>query len=240
MVERRAGLVIWDVDGTLIPADLRWLRRAVARTYGLQEEDVLFPSKRVHGYTDESIVVDTAIASGLSAEAAEDGVQRFHIVLADVMREGEQELARDQPAYPGAAESLEALQSRGYIQTVLTGNLRPAAQMKLEVAGLAQWVDWNIGAYGSDARDRFDLPAVVGQRFADRYGGELDPDRTVIIGDAPNDIACARRARFRVVAVAHRIGRDELAQYCPDAIVDTLAPGSVMAAVNSVVGADGH
>jgi hypothetical protein len=25
-----AGLVVWDVDGTLIPADLRWLRRAVA------------------------------------------------------------------------------------------------------------------------------------------------------------------------------------------------------------------
>ncbi|MCM6774458.1 haloacid dehalogenase-like hydrolase [Nocardia sp. CDC159] len=240
MAEARAGLVIWDVDGTLIPADLRWLRRAVAHTYGLQEADVVFPSQRVHGYTDESIVVDTAIASGLSPEVAEGGVSRFHEVLAEVMAEGEQELARDQPAYPGAAESLAALQKDGFVQTVLTGNLRVAAEAKLKVAGLDRWVDWEIGAFGSDARDRFDLPAVVAERFQARYDSVLDPARTVVIGDAPNDIACARHAGFHVIAVAHRIGRDELGQHSPDVIVDTLSPDLVTAAVNTVVGSDGH
>jgi hypothetical protein len=38
----RTGLVVWDLDGTLIPADLRWLRRAVARTYELSEGAVVF------------------------------------------------------------------------------------------------------------------------------------------------------------------------------------------------------
>jgi phosphoglycolate phosphatase-like HAD superfamily hydrolase len=191
-----AGLVVWDVDGTLIPADLRWLRRAVARTYGLGESQIVFPSKRVHGYTDESIVVDTAIASGVDADVTERGVQRFHRELAQVMADGEDELAREQPAYAGAAETIAALHRSGLVQTVLTGNVRAAAETKLRVAGLDQHLDLDIGGFGSDARDRFELPAIVAGRFAARYGDALDTGRTVVIGDAPNDIACARQAGF--------------------------------------------
>lgn len=193
------GLVVWDVDGTLIPADLRWLRRALARTYAIPEADIVFPSARVHGYTDESIAVDTAISSGVSPELAERGIERFHEELAEVMAAGEQEMAREQPPYPGAAEAIESLDEHGFIQTVLTGNLRTAAEFKLRVAGL-------------DARLNLD------------------------IGDAPNDIACARHAGFRVIAVAHRIGRDELAEHSPDAILDRLESNTVVSTVESLIG----
>jgi phosphoglycolate phosphatase len=235
MSTRSPGLIVWDVDGTLIPADLRWLRRAVARTYDLQEGSVVFPSKRVHGYTDESIVVDTAVCSGVALDLAEAGIPRFHDVLAQVMAEGRDELAREQPAYPGAADTLAALHQRGFVQTVLTGNLRVAAEVKLSVAGLDTYLDLSIGGFGSDARDRFELPAVVAQRFETRYGQPLDPDATVIIGDAPNDIACARHAGFRVVAVAHRTDSQELAQHQPDAILERLAPDVVVATVTSLL-----
>lgn len=238
MSDAWAGLVVWDIDGTLIPADLRWLRRAVARTYDVREQDVTFPSKRVHGYTDESIVVDTAISSGIAPELAERGIGRFHVELAKVMAEGEAELARDQPAYPGAAEALTALHDDGFIQTVLTGNLRVAAEVKLRVAGLDTYLDLNIGGFGSDARDRFELPAIVAGRFAAQYGIALDAGRTVVIGDAPNDIACARHAGFHVVAVAHRIAHEELAQHSPDVIVDRLTADAVVAAVRSLT--NGH
>ncbi|MFD6353214.1 hypothetical protein [Nocardia tengchongensis] len=53
MGAEHAGLIVWDIDGTLIPADLRWLRRAVARTYAIAENAVVFLTARVHGYTDE-------------------------------------------------------------------------------------------------------------------------------------------------------------------------------------------
>ncbi|WP_040779980.1 HAD family hydrolase [Nocardia pneumoniae] len=231
-----AGLIVWDVDGTLIPADLRWLRRAVARTYAIQEADVIFPSARVHGYTDESIVVDTAISSGISPELAELGIERFPRELAQVMTEGEQEFVRDQPPYPGTADAISSLDEYGFVQTVLTGNLRAAAEFKLRVAGLDSHLDLDIGGFGSDARDRFELPAVVAKQFAARYGDALDAARTVVIGDAPNDIACARHAGFRVIAVAHRIGRDELAQHSPDAILDDRESNSVLPTVQSLIG----
>lgn len=231
-----SGLVIWDVDGTLIPADLRWLRRAIARTYQLAEGHVVFPSNRVHGYTDESITIDAAVCSGIAPGVAEAEIRRFHDVLSAVMIEGRAELAREQPAYPGAAESMEALGSAGFVQTVLTGNLRFAAETKLRTAGLHNNIDLSIGGFGSDARDRFLLPDIVARRYNDRYGVELDSRRTVIIGDTANDIACARHAGFHVVVVAHRVSRDELSRYEPDAILDNLSPDRVVATVSSLTG----
>ncbi|MFE6923373.1 HAD family hydrolase [Nocardia sp. NPDC057663] len=235
MGETHAGLVVWDVDGTLIPADLRWLRRAVAGTYQLDESAVVFPTSRVHGYTDESIVIDTAIASGVTEEAAEEGLNRYPDVLMDVMSRGEAELARDQAAYPGAARTIAAMAEHGYVQTALTGNLKVSAAFKLAVTGLDAQLDLEIGAFGSDARDRFDLPAFVADRYEARFGYPLDPARTVIIGDAPNDIATARHADFGVIAVAHRLTSEELAEHSPDAIVDRLDPDTVLKAIHTTM-----
>ncbi|MFI7659676.1 HAD family hydrolase [Micromonospora parva] len=239
MNHRSAGLVIWDVDGTLIPADLRWLTRAIARAYGLAQSAVNFPDKKVHGYTDESIAVDTAIASGVDPSDAEAGIPAFRQAIAAVMQEGRQEFAEVQPPYLGAAASIAELHDRGFIQTVLTGNLRSAAEVKLHVAGLDEFLDLRIGGFGSDERDRFQLPAVVGRRYSAIYGDQLDSSRVIVIGDAPNDIACARHADFHVAVVAHRIGRQELTTYEPDLVLDSLEPMMVMAAVSSLLSSGG-
>ncbi|MFD4401229.1 HAD family hydrolase [Nocardia sp. NPDC058499] len=238
MTAARPGLVVWDIDGTLIPADLRWLRRAIARTYEIPESGVVFPAARVHGYTDESIVVEAAVISGISAESAADGIARFHDELAKVMSEGEQELARDQPAYPGAAESMAALDEHGFVQTVLTGNLRLAAETKMRIAGLDSYLNFDIGAYGSDSRDRLELPGIVADRYFARFGTPLPASQVVVIGDAPNDIHCARHAGFRVIAVTHRMDRSALSEHSPDEIIDGLDPGSVVPAVRLLAGTD--
>ena len=231
-----AGVVIWDVDGTLIPADLRWLRRAIARAYGIAESEVVFTDKKVHGYTDESIAIDTAIASGVDASRAEAGIPAFHDAIVTVMEQGRRELAEVQPPYPGAAASIAELHRRRFVQTVLTGNLRAAAEIKLQVSGLDKYLDLGIGGFGSDARDRFQLPAVVARRYSQTHGRELDNARVIVVGDAPNDIACARHAGFHVVVVAHRTVREELAAHHPDLILNTLDPLGVVAAISSLMG----
>ncbi len=231
---RHAGLVVWDVDGTLIPADLRWLRRAVARTYDIDESAVTFPKKKVHGYTDESIVVDTATESGVSSADAEAGIARFYGVLAAVMDEGRDELRRVQPPYPGAVESIIELSRRGFVQTVLTGNLRSAAEVKLATLGLKEELDLEIAGFGSDERDRLKLPDVIARRFESKFGRPLVPYQTIVVGDAPNDISCARHAGFWAVVVAHRLSRDELFEHKPDVILDDLEPARVLSAVASL------
>jgi phosphoglycolate phosphatase-like HAD superfamily hydrolase len=125
------------------------------------------------------------------------------------------------------------------VQTVLTGNLRLAAEIKLGTLGLDENLDMRIGGFGSDDRDRFQLPAVVAERYEQFYCRQLDPQRTVVIGDAPNDIACARYAGFRVIVVAHRVRRAELEVHHPDAVVDRLDPNELAATIHSVLAGTG-
>lgn len=124
----------------------------------------------------------------------------------------------------------------GFVQTVLTGNMRYAAETELRVAGLDSHLRLDLGAYGSDSRDRLELHAVVADRYLDQFGSPLPISQTEVVGDAPNDIYCARLAGLQVVVVTHRMERDELLEHSPDAILDSLAPGSVVPAVQALTG----
>ena len=72
---------------------------------------------------------------------------------------------------------------------------------KLERAGLAHHFPAHEGAFGSDHEDRAALPAIARRRAA--VNGNPHPRaRTVVIGDTPNDVACARADGVRCLAVS--------------------------------------
>ena len=96
----------------------------------------------------------------------------------------------------------------------MTGNLEPVARLKLERAGLGGY--FSGGGFGSDHESRAELPAVARARAADP---PWPRERTVVIGDTPRDIACARADRVRVAAVATGPFRVE-ALADADAVVD--------------------
>jgi phosphoglycolate phosphatase-like HAD superfamily hydrolase len=87
-------------------------------------------------------------------------------------------------------------------QTVLTGNLREVARIKLEVFGLDTFLDLEAGAYGNDHHERTELVAIAQQRASDRTGIEFGVDATVLIGDTPHDVAAGLTAGVRVIGVA--------------------------------------
>ena len=77
---------------------------------------------------------------------------------------------------------------------------------------------------GNDSFDRRDLPALAAQRINEHLGAQLQPEQFIVIGDTPNDIACARHFGARVLAVS--TGRihsaEELAACEPDALLPDL------------------
>jgi len=127
-------------------------------------------------------------------------------------------------AMPGAREVLQRIEEHPrYQSALLTGNIEPAAHLKVEITGLAQFFRLP-GAFGDDSFDRRDLPALAVQRINKHLGVDFQPEQFIVIGDTPNDIACARHFGARVLAVA--TGRvhsaEDLAACEPDALLPDL------------------
>ncbi len=100
---------------------------------------------------------------------------------------------------PGVPELLKALAGRGaeFRLSLVTGNLEPIARIKLARAGIGDYFEPGQGGFGSDHATRSELPGIARAR-----AGDWPRERTVVIGDTPRDIACARADQVRVVAVA--------------------------------------
>jgi phosphoglycolate phosphatase len=101
---------------------------------------------------------------------------------------------------PGMPDLLEALAGRPsqFRLSLLTGNLEPIARLKLARAGIGDFFERGQGGFGSDHVSRPRLPAIARGRASDP---PWPRERTVVIGDTPRDIACARADDVRVAAV---------------------------------------
>jgi len=111
---------------------------------------------------------------------------------------------------------LAALAGRtGLHLALLTGNYAAGARIKLHHFGLWTHFDW--GAFGDDHAERGALARAALARAASR-GVRLRSSRdAIVVGDTPLDIACARAAGARAVAVATGAhGLDELRACKPD------------------------
>src|SRR3954453_4927232 len=112
----------------------------------------------------------------------------------------------------GAAEAIAALAAAGIRQSVLTGNIRPMAALKLARAGLRDHLDLDAGAYGDVHEVRAELVTAARAAAARVYGADFSGAATILVGDTPLDVEAALVTGARVVAVATgSYGADELA-----------------------------
>ena len=79
-------------------------------------------------------------------------------------------------------------------------------------------------SFGEISHQRSDLAKFAEKQFCEFYQTELKPEQFIVIGDTPNDIACARA--FGAKAVAVGTGRihstEELAKHNPDILLEDL------------------
>jgi phosphoglycolate phosphatase len=192
-------LLLFDIDGTLLQRSSmehsRALREAAARVHGLAELD---GHVEAAGRTDEAIVRDLLLAAGVSAADADLRWDEVASAAAAVYGELCPLDISDRVA-PGVVSLLTALVGRReeFRLSLVTGNIEAVARVKLARAGLGSWFSPGQGAFGSDHRSRAELPALARHR-----AGGWPRERTVVIGDTPRDIACARADGVRVAAVA--------------------------------------
>jgi len=200
---RRGLLVLFDIDGTLLRragvAHRRAIELALAEVHGVRGADV--SRAEPAGRTDLEIVRRLALAHGVPAERIDERMDAVRdAVCATYARTVEDDLSST--VVPGMFELLADLRRRDDVRlALLTGNFEPIARLKLARAGIAGFFSPWSGGFGSDAEDRAELPALARAR-AGGEGGPWPRERTVVIGDTPRDIACARADGIGVLGVA--------------------------------------
>jgi phosphoglycolate phosphatase len=220
-------ILLWDIDGTLI----RSAKVDGYKVYTIPVLEEIFGTAgrladmQVSGMTDLQIVFealsDTSISQDEILARAEVLVSRLTDEARRVTGNGEKFFK----VLPGVRETLEALAAHPrYESALLTGNIKPMAQLKMELVGLDHFFTMP-GAFGDESHNRRDLPARAAERIRKHLQMDLAPEQFIVIGDTPNDIDCARHFGARAVAVGtgRMFSRAEILECKPDALLPDLA-----------------
>lgn len=212
------ALLVWlfDIDGTLLltqGAGRDALVLGLHDVYGIDDDLGTIPFA---GRTDVLIVNDIAERHGITFAAGER--ERFFERVVAHMR-----VIMDPPRgglLPGVRTMLDAVAGEpGWVSALLTGNERNMAHIKLNAFGIWEQFEW--GTFGDEGPDRNAIARLAVQRAAERHG--VLPDRCVVVGDTEHDVACARAAGAKAVAVATGSrDREVLAACRPDLLLDGL------------------
>jgi phosphoglycolate phosphatase-like HAD superfamily hydrolase len=218
---------LWDIDGTLIRS---------ARPGGYKEytipvlEEVFGTSGRladlhVSGMTDLQIVFEALNDAGISQEEI---LARADVLVSRLTEEARRVTGNGIKFFellPGVRETLESLAAHPrYESALVTGNIKPMAELKMELVGLDQFFTLP-GAFGEESHNRRDLPAHAAERIRKHLRMNLAPEQFIVIGDTPNDIDCARHFGARAVAVGtgRFYSKEEILACEPDATLDDLS-----------------
>jgi phosphoglycolate phosphatase len=218
-------LVLWDVDGTLLTGGAvarEAFDDAVAAVLGRDASD---HGVQMSGKTDPQIAIEIMERVGLQEAEALERLPRVLEELELRLRAQAGRLRTEGRRHPGTLELLETLAADPEVlQSVLTGNLKPNAVLKLAAFGLEGFLDLEVGAYGSDHRVRDELIPVALRRVEERHGWRLAPSDTWVVGDTPADLACAKAGGARCLLVGTgRYAAPELEGLGADAVLADLS-----------------
>jgi phosphoglycolate phosphatase len=219
-------ILLWDIDGTLI----RSTRTGAYKDYTIPVMEEIFgtsgslSSMRVSGMTDFQIIAEALKEEGFTHH---DVKKRIHELSRRLTEEAKRVTGNGEPFFevlPGVHETLERLaQEPRYRSALLTGNIEPMAYLKMELVGLEKFFTLP-GAFGEESHDRRDLPEKAAERINKFLKTNLEPEKFIVIGDTPNDIACARHfgARAIVLGTGRFYSEEDLLACEPDAFLPDL------------------
>lgn len=217
-------ILLWDIDGTLMTstqpgAYKKYFAPSLEKVFGSSGN---LEGVTVSGMTDFQIAFEALQDAGFTVEQIREKIPAMLEVFPVEMRrilDGEQ----THTLLSGVKALLAATKADPrYINGLLTGNLTPAAKIKLQKVGLEDEFDFEISAFGELSHSRNDLPLDAIKKAQKKFGYQFAPSQFIIIGDTPNDIRCARNCGAKVISVATGRGQtmENLAKFSPDLLFE--------------------
>lgn len=211
-------LVLYDIDGTLVDtggAGMEAISQAAEIYFGAPS-----PALDLAGSTDLGLVSYLLTHYGHAHETMDVG--GFFTIYHDLLRRNLASGSYAGHILPGVENSLAQWTHAGAAIGLLTGNTSHGAAIKMAHYQLEK--HFPFGAYGDDYADRNLLGPVALERATLFHGRAFSPQRTLVIGDTPKDIACAQAMGACCLAVATgHFTVEQLRSYGADYVVATLS-----------------
>ena len=204
-------IFFWDIDGTLIRTDKAGLYAFEQAVRELWDSPVDFRQIHSAGMTDYSIarqIIEKIADRPASHQEVKQLTGRYEALLQEHLEQ------REGKVMPAVSEILAALQEKGALSLLLTGNSRKGAEMKMRKFGLEGFFDFTYSAFCEDSPDRDD---VARRALANaRRLQAAHQARLFVIGDTPNDIRCGKMIGAYTIGVATgTFSEPELAAHDP-------------------------
>jgi phosphoglycolate phosphatase len=206
---RFAGVraLVFDLDGTLIDSrlDLALSVNATLKHMGRAE----LPEERIFGYVGQGAMrlIEQALGDA-TQEEAERGLVYFLAYY-------RQHMLDNTVTYPGVREGLAALE--GMPMAVLTNKPVRFSREIVDGLGLGHFFRF---VYGGNS---FTTKKPAPEGMAVLLGNlAAAPKQVMLVGDSEIDVQTGRNAGTWTCCVTYGLGRDRLAEYPPDLLVDSL------------------
>lgn len=205
-------VIFFDIDGTLLNtggAGQKAMERALVEEFAIDFpfEGVLTAGRTDRGITDE-------IFERYNFENTVGNRERFRTAY---LQQLPQSLS-DMPGLllPNAIDLLNDLARQSHLKlSLLTGNYADGAWIKLKYYELDHYFEF--GGFGDHNANRNDVARSALNIASQAMNRTIDGSDTLVIGDTPADIRCARAIGASVVAVATgTYDVEELDKHSPD------------------------
>ncbi|HEX5054907.1 MAG TPA: phosphoglycolate phosphatase [Gammaproteobacteria bacterium] len=211
----RPELIVFDLDGTLVDSapDLAYCIDATLESLGLPP----CGHEQVRRYLGNG--AERFVKRALTGEMwQEPEPALYEAALARFLNLYGESNGNHTNVYPGVHEALRRLQSVGISLCVLTNKKRLFTEPLLKAKGLQDFFGFCI--CGDDLATQKPDPGPLLHAMR-RF--EVSPSATWMIGDSATDVATARAAGVKILAVSYGYnhGRD-IREAKPDGIVDSL------------------
>jgi phosphoglycolate phosphatase len=215
-------LALFDLDGTLFlthdPLSGRALVATLEEIYGVEVPADAPANVEHRGLSSKRIARNVLRTAGLADPTIDERLNEwcaafaecYLVLLAGVDTSGWR-------VRPGAAEGLARLQAEGVHLALVTGNPEPMARARLQRLGLERFFPTGEGAFGCEAEQRGAL-----LELARRRAGDWPAAATAEIGDTPEDVATAKAAGIRSIAISSHRTLEHTELEGADAIVDDM------------------
>ena len=215
-------LALFDLDGTLFlthdPLNGRALAATLNEVYGVDVTADALANVEHRGLTAKRIARNVLHAAGVADPAIDARLDRWCEAFAERYLELLVEAdTSGWEARPGAAEALSRLQAEGVRLALVTGNPEPMARARLQRLRLERFFPGGQGAFGCEAEERAALLELARER-----AGDWPAAATAEIGDTPADVASAKVAGFRSIAITSQRTSAEHELAGADEIVDDM------------------